>query len=151
MLCIGAQDTGYHIQEQYSVCIDSAFTNHEHAIIIEGVSVWNTNVVRFREDNDCTANIVKATAWDERWTSEEHIGVSDFYANEMIVFTRRIIGDDELRLIAGHEAGHFLNLSHTDPIKYPAIMDSVVREDVEEDFKLYPEDVRQLCSRWKCR
>ena len=119
---------------------------------MEGVRVWNTNTVRFREDNNCTINIVKATPYDERWAPEERVGASDFYCNEILLFTRRIDGDDgELRLIAGHESGHFLNLGHIDPFKHPAIMNTVVREDVIENFKLYPEDVRQLCSKWNCQ
>jgi hypothetical protein len=140
---------GYHVSEHYNVCIDPAFSDHERALIVEGMSIWNTNKIRFVEAEPCTTSILKATAWDERWTEEDHVGFTDFYSNQSVLFTNRCNSDGMFRWIAAHEAGHIVGLLHIDPMQFPAIMDSVVREDAMNDLKLYPKDLEQLCEVWK--
>lgn len=103
---------GYHISKHYNVCIDPAFTTREHTLIIEGMSVWNTNRIRLEEAEPCNISIVNATPWHERWTPEEHVGYTDFYSNEVVLFPDRCTSDAMFRWVAAHEMGHVISMQH---------------------------------------
>jgi len=154
LLCSGKPEPThtYHIAEQYSLCFDSAFTEHEKQILRQGYSVWNTDKIRFFESNTCDTYVVKATEEDAIYYGPRYIGISQTWRNRIVLFPERTNHDDSmLRWIMGHEVGHWIGLQHVNPFDAPAVMNSEVRKEVTDDFKLYPKDLEQLCNLWSCK
>lgn len=151
-------NNSYHIDDQYWVCLSSDFTKYQTAAIWDGLNLWTSlGRTHFLPKTDGLCNVLirpvkgkEAERLEKKWHDDFILGYADIYTNTIFIFIDRVYGLDELRIIAGHEAGHWIALDHI-PMDRPALMNPSYRGYYNQVFQLYPADIEEYCRHWNCK
>ena len=145
---------------QRSYCIGEGFSEQEKQMIREGAGIWDYRSPQARFVERCDHNAIQVKiplGKDKRMIESAHdrdgfwtLGEEDTRANTVWLLTDRIDSLSQLRLIAAHEWGHVFGADDLG-IEHPAIMNGMIRKDVEDNFHLYPDDITELCKRQLCQ
>jgi uncharacterized membrane protein len=142
-------------------CISPSFTPVQAALIEEGFHLWEyrSPIPRFHLNcaDPFAVQVRPATSEDIQYWSNTFdsngfwtCGVYDPDTNSVIILMDRIDSSKMLLVIAAHEAGHVLGAQDREPVNL-SIMSAVVRQEVIDDFHLYPDDIEQLCKEQPCQ
>lgn len=150
-------DSAYHLNDHYYVCISPQFAPSWTNPILEGIAVWNQfgeNRFYLSSDGLCDVLIAPATGKVAKRLEQELkdpyvLGYADFPHNTIYLFMDKVYGETDLMNLVSHEAGHFIGLQHI-PMKRFAIMNPYRRYYGYIHPHLFRADIEEYCRIWNC-